>query len=314
MTHRDSPSRDHARGTARTPCRTPQAALAARAILAALALASGTALASEPDAGVVASFDAAPPGPAPSVPEHGKAFSCDATPVDPGGVELELAYAPWWWAAPGSVDRAGSAHALVLAAGVGLVRDLDARVALGWSFLRERATGQAEVRGAGVGDTMLALRWRFLRVESPSVDLAVVGNVVVPTGTRGTPTSLGTSQEAWSLGGALVASADRGPWTANAELGWSSRLGSPGGDDLGLLVANLALGVQVAPWLQPEVELNYQHEVEGGVEPDERVLWATAGVVLPVAPARFVAGVRLPVWQVNAAAGPTLTAALKLAF
>jgi hypothetical protein len=161
---------------------------------------------------------------------------------------------------------------------------------------------------------MLAVRWRFLRLDFPAVDLAVVGNVVAPTGTRATPTSLGTTQGEWSLGGALVASADRGPWTANAELGWSSRLGAAAGDDLGLLVANLAIGFQLAPWLQPEVELNYQHELEGAAEPDERVLWATGGLVFPVAPVRLVLGVRLPVWQASAAAGPTLTAALKLAF
>ena len=290
----------------------PWAPSAARAVLAAVALAAGPALASEPDAAVASSFEAPPPEP--PAPEHGKAFSCDATPVDPGGVELEIAYAPWWWAMPGSVDRAGSAQSFVVAAGVGLVRDVDARIAVGWSLLREREADRPEMRGAGVGDTMLAMRWRFLRLASPAVDLAVVGNVVIPTGTRETPTSLGTGQGAWSLGGALVASADRGPWTANVELGWSSRLGAAAGDDLGLIAANVALGVQVAPWLQPEVELNYQHELEGGVEPDERVLWATAGVVLPVAPARLVAGVRLPVWQANAAAGPTLTAALKLAF
>jgi hypothetical protein len=300
---------------------------AARALLAALALAAGTAAAGElpavagpaaaasaGEAAIAARFEPGPAEPGPAAPEHGKAFSCDATPVDPGVVEVELAYAPSWWAVPGSVDRAGSAHAVVLAAGLGIARDLDARVAVGWSLLRERSGASGEAHGAGVGDTQLAVRWRFLRLESPAVDLAAVANVTLPTGSRATPASLGTSQEAWSLGGALVASADRGAWTANAELGWSSRVAAAAGDDLGLLVANLALGCQVLPWLQPELELNYQHEVEGGLAPDERVLWASAGVVLPVSPARIVVGMRVPVWQAYAAAGPTLTAAVKLAF
>ena len=266
-------------------------------------------------AAISAPFEPGDPSPEPAAgPEHGKAFTCDATPVEPGTVELELAWAPSWWAAPGSLDRAGDAQWFVLAAGVGILPDLDVRAALGWAFLRESGGSDPAARGAGPGDAALAVRWRFLRLASPAVDLAVIGNAVAPTGTPETPAALGTGQGAWSAGGALVASADRAPWTANAEVGWSSRLGAGRGDDVGLLAVNLAVGLQVAPWLQPEVELNYQHEVEQGPEADERILWGTAGLVVPLPPARVVVGARFPLWQANASAGPALTAAVKLAF
>jgi hypothetical protein len=279
----------------------------------ALARPSLAGEADAPAAAISAPYEAEGPAPAPSL-EHGKAFSGDATPIDPGGVEVEVAWAPSWWATPGAVDRAGQAQSFVLAVGTGLLPGLDLRAALGWSFLRESGGGAPEARGAGVGDAMFAVRWRFLHLEAPALDVAVVANVVVPTGTRESSTSLGTGQGAWAMGGAIVASVDRGPWTGNAEVGWSSRIGAKDDDDLGLLVANLAVGLQLAPWLQPEVELNYQHEVERGTERAERILWATAGLVAPVAPVRVVVGARLPVWQANASAGPTLTASVKLAF
>jgi hypothetical protein len=247
-------------------------------------------------------------------PEHGKAFSSDATPVDPGGAEIELAYAPSWWAVTGDVGRSqGAAHPLVLAVGLGLVPGLDVRVAAGWAARAERTAGTPQ-SGYGLADTAVALRWRFLSLPEPGLDLAVIAGAVIPTGTRTTPEALGTSQEAWSVAGTLVASADRGAWTANAELGWSVPIRPDGTDDVGLLLATLALGYQVLPWLQPEVELGYQHEIERGPAPDERVLWCGAGLVLPVTPVRVVIGARFPAWQRHAAAGPTATAAVKLAF
>jgi hypothetical protein len=290
----------------------------------AVALCLG-ALPAVPRAEDAAASVAAPAGDPPSLavearvgreapPEHGKAFCNDATPVEPGSAEIELAYAPSWWAVTGDVGRAqGSAHPLVLAVGLGLVPGLDVRVAAGWAARAELAAGIPQ-SGYGLSDTAVALRWRFLSLPQPGLDLAVVAGALIPTGTRTTPESLGTSQESWSVAGALVASADRGAWTVNAELGWSFPIRPGGSDDVGLILANLALGHQVLPWLQPEVELNYQHEIERGPAPDERVLWCGAGLVLPVAPVRVVIGARFPAWQRHAAAGPTGTAAVKLAF
>jgi hypothetical protein len=248
--------------------------------------------------------------------DHGKAFTGDATPIEPGHVEVEIAYAPSWWATAGAVDRqAGEQHPVVAALGIGLLHDLDLRLAVGWAMVHATpgAPG-APVHGAGLADTTVAIRWRFLSLADPAIDLAVTAAVTVPTGTRSTPERLGTSRESWSLGGALLASADWGRLTVGAELGFSAPLAQRASNDVGLLVCNVAVGYQLLPWLQPELELNYQHEVELGEERDERVLWATAALVVPIEGVRLLVGGRLPVWSRDTAAGPMATASVKLAF
>lgn len=276
-------------------------------------LATPAGAGSPPDAAVETPFDAPPPDPS---PEHGKAFTGDATPVEPGRVELEFAYAPSWWATAGAMDRlSGEQHTVAAAVSVGLLRDLDAHVVVGWSLVRAapEAPG-APVQGTGPSDTTVAARWRFLSLADPAIDLAVSLGVTMPTGTRAAADRLGTSAESWSVGGSLLASADRGPFTFGAELGLSAPVGPQVSNDVGLLVCNLAVGFQVLPWLQPEVELNYQHEIELGAQPDERVLWATAALVVPVDAVRVVVGGRFPVWVRDSSVGPMATAALKLAF
>ena len=283
------------------------------AILALLPVPVLATDASPPDAALEARLERESATPA---PEHGKAFTGDATPVEPGRVEVEIAYAPTWWATAGAVDRlAGEQHPVAAAVGVGIVRDLDLRLVVGWAFVQAAPTAPgAPTSGSGVADTTLAARWRFLSLAEPAIDLAVSAGVTVPTGTRGSAERIGTSREAWSVGGSLLASADWGRFTAGAELGYSAPVGPPTSNDVGLLVCNAALGYQLLPWLQPEVELNYQHEFELGEERDEQVLWATAALVLPVDAVRVVVGARVPVWSREAVVGPTVTTAVKFAF
>lgn len=270
--------------------------------------------AASPRAGVEVSFvpaDDAAPG-----PEHGKAFTGDATPVEPGRVEVEMAYAPTWWATAGAVDRAeGERHVMGVAVGMGLLRELDARVAVSWAFVHA-APGfpGAPTSGSGPADTTVALRWRFLRLEAPAVDLAVAAALTVPTGLRPLPDRLGTGGEAWSGALSLLASVDLGRFTGNLEVGFSTVLGPQAANDAGLLVCNAAVGYQALSWLQPELEMNYQHEIELGPEPDESVLWGTAALVLPLDPVRVVVGARFPVLARNAAVGPMATAAVKVSF
>lgn len=265
------------------------------------------------DAALEARLEPAPP---PTPLEHGKAFTGDATPLEPGRVEVELAYAPSWWATAGAVDRlSGEQHGVAASLAVGLLPDVDARIVVGWSLVHAApGTPGAPVHGEGFADTTLAARWRFLSLADPALDLAVSVGVTVPTGTRAAPDRLGTGGEAWSVGGSLLASADLGRFTLGAELGFGAPVGPPTSNDVGLLVCNAAVGYQALPWLQPELELNYQHEIELGEERDERVLWATAALVIPVDQVRLVVGGRFPVWSRDAEVGPMATAAAKFAF
>ena len=231
-------------------------------------------------------------------------------------MEVEIAYAPSWWATAGAVDRlSGEQHQVAASLAVGIVPDLDARIVVGWALVHAapQAPG-APAHGEGFADTTVAMRFRFLSLPDPALDLAVSAGVTVPTGTRGAPDRLGTSRESFSLGGSLLASLDRGPFTMGAELGFSAPVGPRTSNDVGLLVCNAAAGYQVLPWLQPELELNYQHEIELGAQPDERVLWATAALVLPLDAVRLVVGARFPVWVRDAEVGPMATASAKIAF
>lgn len=249
-------------------------------------------------------------------PEHGKAFTGDATPVEPGRIEVEFAYAPTWWATAGAVDRiAGEQHAVAAAVTVGVMRDVDARLVVGWTLAHAGAAAPgAPVHGQGISDTTVAGRWRFLSLREPPIDLAFAAAVTVPTGLPASPDHLATGRGAWSAGGAFLASGDWGPFTAGLELGFSAVVGQPAWNDAGLVTCNLAVGWQALPWVQPELELNYQHEIETGGQADERVLWATAAAVLPLDPIRVVLGARLPVWTRDTVVGPTLTAAVKASF
>jgi hypothetical protein len=261
-----------------------------------------------------------PEGPGEPVrPEHGKAVTADATPADPGSVEVEIAYGPSWWANGGELEaRPGSMQPLVLSVAVGVLPDVDVKAALGWATVHQDvepgAAGAGPGRGSGQTDAALGARWRFLSLEAPAVDVAVIAGATIPTGARTTAASLGTTQGYWSVGGALVASADWGRWTGNAELGLVVPLGGQRGDDVGTVVANLAVGHQLTPWVQPALELNYQHGFEAGPAPDEEALWATAAAVVPVAPARLVVGMRWPLHARHVAAGPAAVLAFKLAF
>jgi hypothetical protein len=274
---------------------------------------AGAAPPAGPDAAVESRLD---PAPVPPPLEHGKAFTGDATTVEPGRVEVELAYAPSWWATAGAVDRlSGEQHGLAASVAVGLLPDVDARLVVGWALVHAapQAPG-APVHGEGLADTTLAARWRFLSLADPVLELAVAVGVTVPTGTRASGARLATSRETWSLAGSLVASADLGRFTLGTELGFSAPVGARTSNDVGLLVCNAAVGYQALPWLQPELELNYQHEIELGAQPDERVLWATAALVIPVDSVRLLVGGRFPVWARDAEVGPMATAAAKLAF
>jgi hypothetical protein len=253
---------------------------------------------------------------APPSPEHGKAFTGDATPVEPGRVEVEIAYAPSWWATAGAVDRlSGEQHQVAASVTVGLLPDLDARIVVGWALVHAAPeVPGAPVHGEGFADTTLAARWRFLSLEGPGVDLAVSVGVTLPTGTTAAPDRLATGRGGWSVGGSLLASADLGRFTLGAEVGLGAVVGPRTSNDVGLLVCNAAVGYQALPWLQPEVELNYQHEIELGEERDERVLWATVALVVPLDAVRLVAGARFPVWVRDAEVGPMVTAAAKIAF
>lgn len=261
------------------------------------------------------------PAAAPAGPEHGKINTSDASPVDAHATEAELSYGPSWTLhGEGDFDRAarGHSHALGLAVTYGIVENVDVSVEVGYATAYDSAYdgGSGAVgpaHGQGFTDSAAGIRWRFL--TRPGLDLAWRSGLVLPTGAKATSTRVGLTQSFWSFENAVVASKDAGSLTANAELGYSLPFGSKRGDDRGTLFANLAGGWQVLPWLQPELELNYERSYEAGSEPGSRCLYVTGGVVVPFgAGYRIIAGVQHAVWGQHTGQSMSGALAFKAAF
>lgn len=255
--------------------------------------------------------------------EHGKLATSDASPVGARALEVEISYTPaWLLRGTGSFERSepGEAHALGFAATFGLGEDVDVAAAVSWAHAHESAydrdpedtVGPASAHGRGFGDTSAGLRWRFLR-PSPALELAVLGGLVIPTGAPAEARHVGLTQGFWSAEGAVVASADRFPLTANLELGCSLPFAGDREGERGAGFANLAGGWQVAPWLQPELELNYEHAVHAAGPPSD-VLFVTAGVLAPLGERyRLAAGLSCAVWGRHTGQELSATAAFKWA-
>lgn len=265
-------------------CAPPRALLLAA--LAAILCARAPARAAEVGGAGEAGAEAEPEGAAPL--EHGKLSVCDATPIGAGAVELSLAWTPTWTRpGPAGLDAPehGTLQPVALALAYGLTDDLDAAFTLSAASLEVRGEGgaagggAAPARGQGLGDASLALRWRWL--ARPGLDLAVVGGLTAPTGAPATATQPALTQGYWSALASLVASADLGPVTGNVEVGHLGPISGGAGQDRGAWFGGAGLGWQVSPWLQPALEVTYQHALAAAA-PAARCLALTAGVQLPL--------------------------------
>jgi hypothetical protein len=272
------------------PRRNPTALLATLAVLAGV-----------PDLARPARAEEARP------PEHGKIATADATPPGAGVVEVELSYAP-------TINRSGRGefepldeghvHAVSLAVGYGILDDLDVSLAVAWAFAYDAAWDHdpsdavppAPTRTSGPSDTAASLRGRFLSSARRALDAAWTVSAVAPSGRPAGTGAIGLTQERWSVENALVLSKDVGPLTANAELGLSLPFGARGGEDRRVLFANAAVGWQVVPSLQPELEASW-HVHEGPARADPASVAITFGIVAPLGSRfRVMAGVQHTVW------------------
>jgi len=260
-------------------------------------------------------------------PEHGKINTADASPVDPGHVEIEASlastHADRFWGNNGKSHARGRAKELVLglAATAGVAADVDVTMSGSYAWLEDDDNDfdpddgvLGPRRGHDWGDLDLSGRYRFFESEAHHLELAYIGGVTLPTGSDASRKEIGTSQEFWSFNQTLVASKDWGQWTANAAVGYSLPLGEKRQGERGSFNADAAVGYQLLPWLQPEMELNYGHDFHAS-EDDREILAVTAGLVMPVNDRlRVNAGVQQGLWGRNTDKVTCLLVAVKLAF
>ena len=261
------------------------------------------------------------------VPEHGKLNTADASPVDPGHLELEASYAfthsGHFWDNDGvSTARAQTRQQVLgLTATFGVLADVDMAVSGSYVWLEDKDNdfdpGDGELgpeQGRGLGDLAISGRYRFYASKEQHLAMAYIAGVTVPTGSSSSRDAIGTSQEFWSFNQTLVANKDWGKWTANVDVGYALPWGEKSDRARGTFRADGAVGYQILPWLQPEIELNYSHGFFV-VDNDKEVVAVTAGLVMPLTDRlRVNTGVQQGLWGRNADNATCLYAAVKVAF
>jgi len=234
-----------------------------------------------------------------AAPEHGKAATADASPVDRGVVEVEFSYTPAWNDRGFDSADAGYAHGFAGTLTYGAATDVDVKLSTGFASVYapvpQGTATPAPSRGAGPSDLAFGTRWRFLNLAAQALELALTLDVVLPTGSQTTADELGLSQGFWSARTALVATKDLGPITANGEIAWMVPVSGDADGLRSVAQVNGAIGWQLTPWLQPELELNYQ----ATLGPDAHVLGFTAGMIAPIGGHRLVAAIQRSLWALN---------------
>ena len=260
-------------------------------------------------------------------PEHGKINTLDASPVDPGHFEIEASYfythTTRYWDNVGDVHDRGLARdqALGLSVTVGVIENVDVAVCSSYRWMKDTENDfdkddgiVGPETGHGLGDVNISGRYRFFESKEKGISIAYIGGFTLPTGSGSSVQEIGTSQEYWSFNQALVATKDWGKWTANIDVGYALPFGDKREDARGTLNSDIAVGYQILPWLQPEVELNYSRNFLAN-DNDQEVIATTVGLVMPINErVRVNTGVQQGLWGRNTDKATSLYAAVKLAF
>ncbi len=246
--------------------------------------------------------------------------------MDPGRFQLQPSFE--YIRSTRAWDSSGDSHErglfreqfLGFSATAGLINNVDININSGYSWIKDEDNDFDEdgfsgpLRGNNLTDLEMSGRYRFLNDEENHLEIAYIGGVTIPTGNDSDQSEIGTSQEYWSFDQTLVATKDWGQWTLNGDIGFSLPIGNKRDNDRGTLNTDLALGYQVLPWLQPEVELNYSQDFQKN-EDDSQVLAVTAGFVMPINETlRVNIGVQQDVWGENTDKTTTIITSVRFAF
>lgn len=156
---------------------------------------------------------------------------------------------------------------------------LDLGIGLGYAGLTDDGTGLKS--GHGLSDLALSGKWRFLAEENSGFAFAYVPTLTIPVGKDSTTDRLGPSQEFWSLDTRFALVKDwSNRWSANFDSGYVAVFGDRG-DSRGSFSANGAVGYRLRPRVQPELELNYNHDFIHN-DRDADLIAITVGADMPV--------------------------------
>ncbi len=235
-------------------------------------------------------LDAGEPSDRLRLEEHHKVVTMDATPNDPGQVELWGSYViqggKFAWKSNGEREKRGTYQTQLLETQttVGIFKDIDIGIIEWFQHTLDKENNYNEVRdlfdsageavedetegpthGFGWGDLGVTGHWRFYDSEEKKLEISYIPTIFVPTGRRSNFDHLGSSQGYTSFDNSLAFTKDIGRWNGTVNLGYNTPLApSKRTDDYyGTAHANFAVGYQVLRWLQPEAELVYLHDFGG---------------------------------------------------
>ena len=221
-------------------------------------------------------------------PQHPKIVVLDATPMDPGHVELDLTYTVlggrFAWQHNGGRQKRGTylVQNWDSETYVGLFKNIDVIVFQGFQHILDKEnnvnefagirdpdtdqevadTTKGPTHGFGRSDLGITGRWRFFNSLEKKLEISYTSTVFVPTGRRSNLDHIGPSQGFTSLDNSLILTKDIRRWSGTLNVGFNAPLATMARTDnyCGTLHTNVAAGYQVFNWLQPEVEVIYNHD------------------------------------------------------
>ncbi|MDD5218479.1 MAG: transporter [Candidatus Omnitrophica bacterium] len=219
-----------------------------------------------------------------------KLITWDTVPNEPGHVEFDTSYA--YTASGNAWSSDGNRHSRELLrahefdemAYVGVVKDLDIFVGSGYAILANKENNFNEVgefidpvlgetignpsegaaHGHGIKDLLAGARWRFYDDEAQQLSFAYIPIVQIPVGRRTDYNHLGPSQGYTSMDNRLALTKNIGFWNIDVNLAYLTPLAHlrKTNNYCGTLETNFALGYQWTRWIQPEIEVIYDHLFE----------------------------------------------------
>ncbi|HOW87634.1 MAG TPA: transporter [Candidatus Omnitrophota bacterium] len=240
--------------------------------------------------------------------EHSKVMTTDATPNDPGQVEVWTSYAvqggKFDWLSDGERKNRGTylAQSWETQITLGVYNGIDIGI-IGWfQHTLDKSNNYNEFRdmmdpdtggvmedttegpthGFGWGDLGVTGHWRFYDSAEKKLEISYIPLLFVPTGRRSNLDHIGASQGYTSLDNSLAFTKDVGRWNGTLNLGYNSPLAhwERTGHYYGTGHVNFAVGCQVLSWLQPEAELIYQHDF-GGHGMTANLFSVVVGLIMP---------------------------------
>jgi len=262
-----------------------------------------------------------------AIEEHAKVVTVDATPNDPGQVEVWNSYViqggKFAWKSNGAREhrRTYFTQTYDTQTTIGICKDIDIGIIEWFQHTLDKENNYNEVKdlidpdtgkaledetegpthGFGWGDLGIAGRWRFYDSAEKKLEIAYMPTVFVPTGRRSNFDHLGASQGYTSLDHSFALTKDIGRWNGTVNLGYNSPLArwERTNHYYGTAHANFAGGYQVLRWLQPEAEVVFSHDF-GGHGMTANLASVVLGFILPLGDhLRFETGVQQDVFGSN---------------